>query len=279
MAINVNEMREQLTDPYHLLTTSDGIQLFLRIWLPPSEEVSETAILILHGITAHSEPYRFIAQPLSQHGFTVYGLDLRGHGLSDGTRGDSPGWDTFVNDLTETVSYIKEKHSKVVLLGHSLGVFSSVTAINNCLDKIDGAILLSAGTSFKHGVGPNPSAISKLKILFSSIFFPSRPVIEYGREEMVGLDDPLFTFYYTLRFMRLIKFDKIELPSTVDIPFLVSIGDKDELFSVESCKALFDLIPSNTKVFEVIPDARHAVFPKNSWVGILDWLRLHFENE
>ncbi len=276
MTINVEELREKCTDPYHLLETSDGINLFLRIWNPHPQESNNVAILIFHGITAHSEPYRFLGVPTSKEGFTIYGLDLRGHGLSDGNRGDSAGNERYVKDLCETISYVKSKHEKLILLGHSLGVYSSVNAMNHCLDKIDGAILLSAGRTISHGAMNQPSATAKIKILFSSIFAPSRPVVEYRREGMVGLDDPLFTFNYTLRFLRMLDFEGMRFPQSLDFPVLVAVGENDELFSVESVRGLFDLVPSENKEFSVIPDAEHAIFPKGSWNGILDWLKQNF---
>ncbi|MGY5877076.1 MAG: alpha/beta fold hydrolase [Candidatus Thorarchaeota archaeon] len=273
MSIHVEELREKLTEPYHLLETSDGVKLFLRIWSPPPQENNDIAILIFHGITAHSGPYSFLGEPISKYGFTIYGLDLRGHGLSDGNRGDSPGRERFVKDLCETISYLKKKHTKVILLGHSLGVYSSVTAMNYCLDKIDGAILLSAGRTISHGAMNQPSAMTKLKILFSSIFTPSKPVVEYRREGMVGLDDPLFTFNYTLRFIRMLDFEGMGFPQSLSFPVFVSVGENDELFSVESVRGLFDLVPAENKEFSVIANAKHAVFPEGSWNGVLDWLK------
>ncbi len=276
MSINVEELREKLTEPYHLLETSDGVKLFLRIWEPPPQESNNVAILIFHGITAHSGPYSFLADPISKHGFTIYGLDLRGHGLSDGNRGDSPGGERFVKDLCETVSFVKNRHEKVIILGHSLGVYSSVNAMNSCLEKIDGAILLSAGRTISHAAMNQPSTKAKLKILFSSIFTPSKPVVEYRREGMVGLNDPLFTFNYTLRFIRMLDFEGMRFPQSLKFPVLVSVGENDELFSVESVRGLFDMVPTENKEFSVIADAKHSVFPEGSWNGILDWLKQNY---
>ncbi len=271
--MNIRELRRKVTDPYHLLPTTDGINLFLRIWEPPLGEKGDAAILLLHGITAHSAPYSIFAEPVSKLGFTVYGLDLRGHGLSDGNRGDYPSKERYEKDLCETLSYLKTQHSQVILLGHSLGVFSSITAMNNCLENIDGAILLSAGRTIHADLFSQISTLNKLKIIFSSIFFPSKPVIEYRREGMVGLDDPLFNFEYTLRFMRMLDFEGIAFPESLDFPILVSIGENDELFSVASARELYESIPTTKKEFMVISKAQHAVFPKDSWIELANWIK------
>jgi alpha-beta hydrolase superfamily lysophospholipase len=233
-------------------------------------------MLILHGLTAYSGPYSLFAEPLTAIGFTVYGLDLRGHGLSDGNRGDTPSKERFVKDICETIEFMKEQHEKVVLLGHSLGVMSSLLAMNDCLKNISGSVLLSAGVAIRPGIIQQPSAIQKLKILFSSIFSPSKPVIEYRREGMTGLDDPLFTFKYTLRFLRLARSENIEIPEEMDFPVFVGVGDSDELFTVESSKELYEMIPSDSKKFYVAEGARHAVFPDGVWNPLITWVDKQF---
>lgn len=146
MTLDTVELRKEYEDPHHLLVTSDGVNLFLRKWESKTEKPRKAAMLMLHGITAYSGPYSMIAEPLSERGFTVYGLDLRGHGLSDGNRGDSPSKERFVNDLCETIAFVKEQHESVVLIGHSLGILSSIFAMNNCLKNISGSVLLSEYT-------------------------------------------------------------------------------------------------------------------------------------
>ncbi len=101
-----------------------------------------------------------IADPLSKEGYTVYGLDLRGHGLSDGNRGDYPSKDRLARDLCETIAFVKQKVPVVILLGHSLGVLSAITALNHCLDDINGLILSSAAKTVRPGVYP-PISIGK----------------------------------------------------------------------------------------------------------------------
>ncbi|MHA1928924.1 MAG: alpha/beta fold hydrolase [Candidatus Thorarchaeota archaeon] len=270
-------MRAEINTPHHLVETSDGLTLFLRSWSQPVSEASDVAVLILHGITAHSGPYAFLGKPLSENGFPTFGLDIRGHGLSDGQRGDYPSKERFAKDLCETISFLRETYPKVVLLGHSMGVLSAITILNNCIEGIDGAILLSGARTIRPDAMPAIPISTKLKIVFNSIFFRSKPVIHYYREGMVGLDDPLFNFMYTLRFIKMNKTEDIELPDKLGIPFFVGVGDYDELFSEISVRELFDEIPVDDKTFHVFEGAKHAEFPEESWVPLLDWLKKHFD--
>ena len=148
MTLDTVELRKEYEDPHHLLVASDGVNLFLRKWESKTEKPRKAAMLILHGITAYSGPYSMIAEPLSERGFTVYGLDLRGHGLSDGNRGDSPSKERFVNDpLSSNPSqafndliYVMETAVNMDMLSEDLvrSVFMELWPLRN---KLDGSSL------------------------------------------------------------------------------------------------------------------------------------------
>ena len=275
MEIDVKKLRKEFKKPFDLVNTSDGITLFLRKWEPSAP--SNKAILILHGITAYSGPYAMFGEAISKTGFTAIGLDLRGHGLSDGNRGDYPSKERLISDLKETVSHLKKEFNTLVILGHSLGVLTALLTKMNSDEKIDGLILLSAGKTVKPGVYKNPSVLQKLKILVSSIFRPSKPVISYYREGILGLDDPLFNFKYTLRFMRLVGFKDVDLSEEIDCPILLGVGENDELFSVESAQSLLDELPCKDKRFFIMPGAKHAIeFTEESFKETKSWLNDKF---
>src|ERR1700727_354223 len=139
-------LRQNYVGPHNEFTTTDGVTLFLRRWNPDSivPAKKEIAVLIFHGFTAYSGPYSMAGIPISKGGYTVFGLDYRGHGLSDGNRGDTPGKARFIADLAEAVKYVKGLgFSKVIVLGHSLGVASAMCAAYPVPDDISGLILLT----------------------------------------------------------------------------------------------------------------------------------------
>ena len=238
MEIDVKKLREDFKDPFDLINTSDGLTLFLRKWEP-----------------------------------TAIGLDLRGHGLSDGIRGDYPSKERLINDLVETIFFLKKQFKTLLILGHSLGVLTALIAKTNSKETIDGLILLSAGKTVKPGVYKKRSILQKLKILLSSIVRPSKPVIHYYREGILGLDDPLFNFYYTLRFIRLVDFQDLDLLEDIQCPLLLSVGEHDELFSEESARSLLEEIPCKDKEFSVLPGAKHAIeFTEYTFKPLKSWL-------
>lgn len=275
MKLEVSKLREDFKGLHYLIKTSDNQILFLRAWEAPSK--SNVAILIFHGITAHSGPYELMAKPLSKAGYSIFGLDLRGHGLSDGIRGDYPSKRKLLSDLSETIEFLKQKFSKIILLGHSLGVLTAAIAAINLPVDIDGLILLSAGRDVRPGVYTPLSTKTKLKILFSSILSPSKPVISYYREGMTGQDDPLYNFNYTLRFMKIFNPKKLKINLISKIPVILGIGDQDEIFTVETAKSLLKEIPSHDKEFIVMEGATHADFPPESFNPLISWLNKNFK--
>ena len=275
MELEVKKLRDDYKEPHHLFNTSDNRILFIREWVPESH--SDVAILIFHGITAYSGLYsEMVATPLKDAGFIVYGLDLRGHGLSDGKRGDFPSLERLNKDLHEVISFIKQKHSKLIILGHSMGVITAGIASNCCLESIDGLILLSAGRTPREGVYQKPKLSYKIKILLSSIFAPGKPVFRYYREGMIGLDDPIRNFKYTLRFMKVFSAKDMVFPS-INIPVIVGVGDLDELFDIESPRDLFNEINAQDKKFIILKGAKHAEMPAGSLDELVEWLALKFK--
>ncbi|MHA1328561.1 MAG: alpha/beta hydrolase [Promethearchaeota archaeon] len=272
--IDIAKLRSEIKEPHYLIETSDNKVLFLRSW--ETKKPSKVGILIFHGITAHSKPYEQIAKPLSSMGFNVYGLDLRGHGLSDGIRGDYKNKEQVLNDLKKVIQFLKEKNEKIILWGHSMGVIVTFFALEENLSDVDGIILMGAGTKIKPGVYQKISFSTKMKILFSSIFKPNKPVISYYREGMVGLDDPLFNFKYTLRFMKIFNLKNLKIPEKLEVPVIIAIGDNDEIFSIDSARDLFDKIPCSDKNLIIMPNTKHAEFSSESFKELFALLMKKF---
>jgi len=220
-------------------------------------------------------------------------MDLRGHGLSDGTRGDYPSRERLVEDLSETVALVKSKSRKLVLLGHSLGALAAVMAVKSRPQDVDGLIVLSAARKIRSGVYPRPKTGALVKTLIGVALLRGTPLIEYRRTGQIGLEDPLFDFHYSARFytalygvgalavMGMFRSGVIDSPnlkfdSGLSIPLLVGVGDHDELFSAEAAREFCDGIDCDDKEFFVIPGARHAVFPKGCWGPLVSWLGRKF---
>lgn len=290
--VDVGRLRGEFTAPHELVEASDGKVLFLRRWEAASPR--GTAFLVFHGITAYSGPYGpLLARELAEAGFPVYGLDLRGHGLSDGRRGDYPSRDRLLADLGEALAFVRTKTRKVILLGHSLGAVNAILAANSFPERMDGLVLVSAARQLRRGVYGKPKGRALLKTLLGVSLLHHRALIEYHRAGMTGQGDPLFNFAYSARFMSVLfgaptlavarmfregdlASPNLEFRTKLPFPLVVGIGDQDELFPVESSRAFFASIPCDDKEFLVVPGAQHAVFPAGSWAPLILWAQKRF---
>ena len=290
--LDVARLRTECSHPHELLSASDGTTLFLRRWDAPG--ASPVTVLLFHGITGHSGAYGpDLAEPLARAGVNVFGMDLRGHGLSDGVRGDSPGPDRLVRDLSETIALVKARSKMLVVLGHSLGALSAILSVKHRPDDIDGVILMGAGRKMRIGVYARPHRGAALRALRGIVILRGMPLIDYRREGMRRLDAPLFSFRYSARFyttfygvgalhlLRMFREGTVDSPNlrlegNLRVPLLAAVGDQDELFSPESSRELGESLRSRDATFLVIPGGRHAFFAADTAGLLAGWLSRRF---
>ena len=113
-------------------------------WLRWDASAPRGGVLLLHGFGDHVERYEDAVRVLRGRGWSVLGYDHRGHGGSEGRRGDAPSFETFLEDLdaawAEAVATLPEP---VVLYAHSFGALVAIRWIQTRADR-PAAVVLSA---------------------------------------------------------------------------------------------------------------------------------------
>ncbi len=109
------------------LEREGGPRIFVRSWRPSSR--STAVVVICHGVNSHSGQYLWAAEQMVAAGYTVYALDLRGRGKSEGDRFFIENVAEYVDDLSTLIQLAKlrEQGLPVFLLGHSAGGVVSAT--------------------------------------------------------------------------------------------------------------------------------------------------------
>src|SRR5690606_41727705 len=83
---------------------------------------AKATVIITHSIALHSIYYRKLADLLNQGGFNVVLYDVRGHGNSQGKRGDIKSVFIFTDDLHALVLETKKAYTLPVYpSGNSIG--------------------------------------------------------------------------------------------------------------------------------------------------------------
>ena len=114
-----------------------GLNIFMRSWRPA--EKSRGVVVIVHGFNSHSGYYQWVAEQLMGSGLSVYALDLRGRGKSDGERFYVENFSDYVGDVATLVALAKSREPglPIFLLGHSAG------GVVSCLYALDHSSELS----------------------------------------------------------------------------------------------------------------------------------------
>ena len=97
-----------------------GVKIFYQKWLASK---AKAVIVLAHGVGEHSGRYGNLLKALEGKGVSVFALDHRGHGKSEGKKGHVDSFMDYVYDLKLFVEYVKEENKGIplVLYGHSMG--------------------------------------------------------------------------------------------------------------------------------------------------------------
>lgn len=123
--------QEPSTGSGETVESMGGLKIFFRSWRPSGK--ARALVIIVPGFNAHSGYYTWVAEKLTALGMTVYAVDLRGRGKSDGERFYVDRFEDYVNDVEAVVRVARERNSGLPLfvLGHSAG------GVVSCLYTLD----------------------------------------------------------------------------------------------------------------------------------------------
>ena len=126
------------------LQSEEGLSLEGMRWRPDDKEV-KAVLLIIHGLGEHIRRYKEFALALNAKGIVVLGIDLRGHGRSDGKRGHIPSLGHVLRDLHLLHQHAFNLYSDlpIFLYGHSLGGNFSLRYLYQSSLPLKGAIVSS----------------------------------------------------------------------------------------------------------------------------------------
>lgn len=146
------------------ITSKDGIQLYTREWGIPHPKA---VIALIHGFGEHINRYNHMANFYNKNGYAVVGLDTRGHGKSEGKRGHTPQYETYMDDIDGFINNVKERYKGVpmFLYGHSMGGNLVLNFILKRPPTLAGAIV--TGPWIKLAFEPKPIMITLGKIMRS----------------------------------------------------------------------------------------------------------------
>ena len=203
---------------------------------------SEKGVMIItHGMGEHSMRYKEMADFYTNEGYTVISFDIRGHGLSEGKRGHTPGYEFLMDDIERVYAQVRADYPSlpIFLFGHSMGGNLVLNFLLRKPNNIRGAIV--TGAYLKLGFEPPKWKIILAKL--SSSIWPtlSQPteleldalsrnkevIRKYENDELVH-DRITSAFFVNVHFAGQYAIDHA---NEIKSPLLVMHGMEDRLTS------------------------------------------------
>lgn len=220
------------------IISKDGLKLYTKEW---HLDKPKAVICLIHGFGEHINRYDHFASFFNKNGYTVVGMDHRGHGKSEGKRGHTPQYESYLDDIETVLNHVRSlyKGIPVFLYGHSMGgniVLSYLTLRNPSLKGVIatgpwvrlafepkpflltlGKLMRSIFPSFTQDSGLKVTSISKDKAVVEA--YEKDPLVHAQITASAGVG-------ITEAAARL-----NELSTTVSVPLLIMHGDEDLLTS------------------------------------------------
>ena len=244
----------------------DGTPLAVRIYPSPAK----TVIVAIHGSSANGRYYLPMARQLSEIGLaTVYAVDLRGHGLSGGRRGDVDYVGQLEDDLADVLTVVRARHlgARIVLMGFSAGGGLALRyARGEHKPAVDGYVLLApylgpwaSTTRPSAGGWASTDTLTIARLKLGSALGITRGqdqfVVRFDMSDAQRARDGVGAYTYRMATSISPRSLRGADLAAVHAPLLVLVGERDESFYPDRFETLVHEYTRGT--VRVFPDVRH----------------------
>jgi lysophospholipase len=242
------------------LPSCTGEILFYRVWRPAAR--ARGVVVLVHGLSEHSERYEHVGRFLAQHDLAVYAHDHVGHGRSGGPRGWIAKFDDFLDDVAKMHELAAREQPGVplFLLGHSMGGLIAAAYVLERARKPDYLIL--SGPAIVPILDPADRTIDASRL-------SKDPAVQKAY-----MDDPLVLRERVTNelFERLA--DGVGLlpgrAGEIRMPTLLIHGDADLLCSAEGARMWLESSNNPEVTVKLYRGGRHEMFNETNRQEVLD---------
>ena len=262
------------------IPAKDGVKLYGHHWFP--DHKPDLVICILHGFGGHTGHYEDFSTYMTGKSHAVFGLDLRGHGRSEGRRGYISSGDMLMSDINDLLIEARRSYLDlpVILFGHSMG---GLLAANYLLryrsEELTGAIISSP--LFRLAFKPPESKIFYSKIL--GWFYPGYTISydadpgQFSSSKLspeAMLRDPLIHNKVSYRLYKYFMFSgpwAVKHASLNTLPTLVMHGENDGITSWQASREFCENSGPQT-TFKLWKGFRHELHNNERKTEVLDYI-------
>lgn len=253
------------------IATKDGTQLAATRY--PGN--SPMTVVLVHGLGKDSASVAGLAFAIHDAtGAEVWTPDMRGHGASQGRRGDVEYTNQYERDLADVIAFVRARRpeGKLVLAGYELGGGVALRyARSSPPQQADGYILLAPTLGNGAPTERSGSGLAKVDQPRTMGIMMLHGLGISGFDGLPAMDAAGFRYSY--RAMRNIGIMHYNQALTADSkPMLVLVGERDTMLDAAAFPAAFARHANSQTV--VLPGAAHAavVDGPSARQTIVDWL-------
>lgn len=235
-------------------TTAEKVGIRYTIHKSGGHETSRPPLVLIHGAGGHHLFWPPHIRRLP--GWTVYAIDLPGHGESP-----SAPESTIGGYASRVLDWMRaEAMTEAILVGHSMGAAIALTAALRS-QAVSGMVLLGAGSALP--VAPEFIQLSESRETFQeavnlmvrgSFSRETDPrFVELARQRLLAEDPTVFH----MDFVACSHFDVGRQLDQITCPALVVCGEADRMTRPDQNKALAEGLPDGELV--IVPGAGHMV--------------------
>jgi alpha-beta hydrolase superfamily lysophospholipase len=251
---------------------SEGLGLVHRQWSPA--QPARAVVAIIHGVCEYGGRYgKVVAPALTDSGFEVQTIDLRGHGESEGERGHVESFEDYLEDLDHLVASALEQAQRqsipLFLYGHSMGALILMDWLAH-RDSSHAAGAIISAPPLMPGLPAAPWLAGLTHTM--SFWWPTLAMsLPLGTEGLTrdpllksGWNgDPHMNSRVTVRWGAelLAAIDRVNAhaPQAIKLPVLLLHGTEDEICRVEGSQRLFETLAAADRTLRLWPGSRHEV--------------------
>jgi pimeloyl-ACP methyl ester carboxylesterase len=268
---------------------SDGLKLHIDVY---EYNPKAPTVIFIPGTAIYAMCYAELMYKIGESGYNVIGIDPRGHGRSQGERGNYT-VEEIMKDVENVISYAIDRfNNKVSLMGSSQGgiVAFYIAAKDKRIQTVVCQNIADLASPESHKLTRFPSVTKYLKPIianFGHVFSDTQiPLSAYLNLDLIKIKyfgtaanfiekDPIALKSVSLRALRSLATTPLPAPvESIETPVLVIQGSYDTIFPVSYTQKIFDKLQCKKELI-VFPELSHAIMTENVeeiYPPIINWL-------
>jgi alpha-beta hydrolase superfamily lysophospholipase len=270
------------------LQTHDDLTLHGTIYAPMDPKA---LVVLIHGMGEHFGRYAHVAEFFTQNGYAFAGMDLRGHGRSQGKRGHTPSYEHLMNDIELLISTIQVDFPELPLFiyGHSMGGNLVLNALIRRALPITAAVISAPYLKLAFEPPKWKTVLGKITAkylpeLTQPTGLDTRALSRDSNVILAYNNDPLVHDKITASFFVNVHFAgpyALEHAAKINVPLLLMHGTEDQLTSHWATQELHKRIPerSELKLWEGFYHELHNESEQKELLSfVTEWLEKHLKS-